>query len=80
MSLKVRRFIGYWFMLLLGMFILFIQAKKFYLQEYLTYTYEQLTVEAVVTCISIIMVLRPLALIELIQMIVKLRNGKINNE
>lgn len=79
MSLKVRRFIGYWFMLLLGVAILSLQFKKYMFNEFIL-TLESLTVEFIVTCVAIVMILQPLSLIEIIQNIVKFKYGKNTNE
>ena len=79
MSLKIRRFIGYWFMLLLGIFLLTWQARKYILGNFSS-DWIQLTIEAVITCVSIIMILQPLALIEVIQKIVKFKYEKNINE
>ena len=79
MSLKVRRFIGYWFMLLLGIAILSLQFKKYMFNEFVL-TLESLTIEFIVTCVAVVMILKPLSLIEIIKNIVKFKYGKTTDE
>lgn len=67
-------------MLLLGIFLLFTQCRKYYLDEFLKYSWQQLTLEIVITGVAVLMILRPLALIEVIQTIVKHKYGKTSDE
>lgn len=79
MNLKIRRFIGYWFMLLFGIALLCLQFKKYMCDE-LNTTLEGLTLEFFVTCVAVLMVLRPLGLLEILETIVKSKYGKASDE
>ncbi len=75
MSIQLRRKIGYWFMLLLGIAILSLQLKK-YFDNTLEFRYE----EIIVTVIALFMVLNPASLLDLLGRIINTKYGKNTNE
>jgi transposase len=73
MSQGMRRFIGFWFMLILGIAILSLQFWKYY-NNTLSFSIE----ESIVTIVGLSMIINPGVIIDMIKRIVNTKFGGKN--
>jgi len=75
MSRQIKRKIAYWFMLLLGILIMVMQVRKYFLG-----TLEMKWEELIVFTIGFCLVWNPLSIVGLIQTVINSKYGKNTND